>query len=328
LVVLWLVAQIGGGRFAFRNLVMLLVMVALPNLVWYAYELAVLGQTGFTAHLHDLAGEASVVAVSPLRKAPAAIDSLLKSGFLIWNLAGLIYIWLLTLRERWWREPEHLVLPLFATAWLGFFVAFTIGWTRYSLPTVVTGSLFVAKLLVDLARRVAPSIARGQTSIRALVADPLGTSAVLMMAGALLSGIALNGITIARAHDTSPQDFAAVVQQKVEPGAVVESSEWEIDFLTGMIYHHPPAALVLESVGVVFMNQVGAGAEAYEVPPTVSYLIDGPFSRLSGVYRTELERNQFTPEATVGEYVLYRRDGMLQSSTRAIQKSINSPGGE
>jgi 4-amino-4-deoxy-L-arabinose transferase-like glycosyltransferase len=309
-----LLARFGDRHFSLRRWLLLLVAIVIPIGLWFGYELATMGLPWFVQHIYELNGEASaVLKISPLRRAPGALAELVNSGFTVWGAAGLLYIWLLALRDDWRSQPDRLILPSFATIWLGWFLFFSIGWPRYAMPAVAICSLFSAKLLCDLARGSTPFAeprAFNVLRLRAAVNNPLGTALLVLLASSVLSGLASNGFALLRAKDTSPQEFAALVSQIVEPGAVVESSEWEIDFLTNGQYHHPPANVIIESVGTVFLEKQSLLVAQYQVPATATYLINGPFSRLTGMYSQEGEAKLpgFKTVATAGEYELLLRE--------------------
>jgi hypothetical protein len=206
------------------------------------------------------------------------------------------------------------VLLVFATVWLGFFLGFSIGWSRYAIPAVATSSLFTAKLLHDLAARWTPVAGARAANLgayaRRAIGNPLGTALLVLLASSVLSGLVSNAFAIQRARDTSPQDFAALVAQSVRPGAVIESCEWEIDFLTEQSYHHPSAHVIIQSIGTVFLGRSSQVVAEYRPLSTAGYLVNGPFSKLTGLYREEIRTGSFRLVASSGEYDLLRRDGL------------------
>jgi hypothetical protein len=111
---------------------------------------------------------------------------------------------------------------------------------------------------------------------------------------------------IARATDDSPRQFAALVGQHVQPGEVIDSAEWEIKFLADRSFSHPSVAAIDDTVAVVYLNKAPASVQ-YEPPNEARFIIDGPFSKLGGLYRAALSRGEFSLVASYGEYDLYRR---------------------
>jgi hypothetical protein len=305
-------ARLVDRTFSSRPWLLMLVTTAIPTAVWFGYQLATMGAPWFAQHIQELSGQGSaVIGTSPLRRTPAALAELLNSGFTVWGAGGLMYVWLLALKEDWRSSPQRLLLPIFATLWLSWFVFLSIGWPRYAVPAVAACSLFSAKLLCDLAQRYTPAADMRLINISAIksaFSNPMGSALLVLLASSVVSGLASNGIEVLRAKDTSPQDFAAQVSQTVEPGALVESSEWEIDFLTNGTYHHPPSRVILESIRTIFMSGPSSLRSQYEVPPATRYLIEGPFSRLSGLYvRARQSDGGYTVVTAIGEYELLRR---------------------
>ncbi len=309
---LWLAGGLGAGhdRFPVRHLFLLVSALILPAALWYMYQLAMLGPDQFLAHMTQMSRQARFSSyVTPLSKTSGSISQLVSSSFGISGAGGLLYVWLITAREDWRGQPERLVLPGFVTLWLAWYVGLSIGWYRYAAPAAMLSSLFVAKLYCDLGRRFTPlGSAQHGLAFRRFLADPLGTALLVLLAMTLFAGVWQNGLAISKARDDSPEKFAALVTAQVPSNAVVESFEWEIDFLTSRTYHHPPVAMMDDATGVAFLGRSPETLKWYQVPPTVSYLIDGPMSK-TGVYRPELQSGEFRRIASYGDYDLYKRVG-------------------
>jgi hypothetical protein len=169
-------------------------------------------------------------------------------------------------------------------------------------------SLLVAKLMRDLARGLNPFPRRaGLDSPRAIVANPLGTAVLVVLSVWVLAGILTNAWDVVRSRDDSPQQLAALVTRAVPPGAIVETSDWEIGFLADGVFHRPPVSFVVAATRVVFLNGTDSRAHEYQVPAAASFLVDGPFSKLTQAYASELARGEFRLVTSIGEYDLYRR---------------------
>lgn len=308
--VLWFHERARSGSFTLRQMMVLLSAVAAPVAVWYLYQYIVLGPALFLGHLVQSLGQASVSSsTSPLQSSARSLAQLIRSGFAAMGLVGLVYVWLLTLREQRPRLAIVTLLPLFVTLWLAWYVVFSVGWPRYVVPAALVSSLFVAKLFCDLGQRFTPlGRVRSRPSPREFIADPLGTALAVMLAAIIVSGTALSGLAIARANDDSPQRFASLVTQRVAQNSVIECFEWEITFLTDRTYHHPPVRLMDDATGVVFLNRSSTSTAWYQVPSDVAYLVDGPFSKVSGIYSDEIGSGEFKRIGSVGEYDLYRRE--------------------
>ncbi len=294
-----------------RHLVALLLATATPPILWYGWQALALGPAAFAASLAQVAEVGAPARATILTRAPAAVGFLVSSGFGIWGAAGLVYTWTTLLRPSRGAGIERFLLPTFVVVWLGWYVTVSIGWPRYAIPVVVTSSLFIAQLFVDLAG----SIVRPKAHDRGWLAwvqerSPSQLALLLALAMTLVTGVAINGERIARARDDTPQRFAMLVAAQVPSDATIESFEWEIDFLTDRVYHHPPASLMVDAIRVAFLGQSERALGWYQVPTETSYLVDGPFSKKTGIYRSEIERGQFERVASSGEYDLYRRIGI------------------
>jgi 4-amino-4-deoxy-L-arabinose transferase-like glycosyltransferase len=320
LVIVWLAGRGREDGLQASRLLLLLGGLAIPEVLWLVWQFAILGGEAVLAHLHqaiDQSGGGSFLA--PLSWSLSALRVLLVAGAGGLGLIGVVYVWLTTLVSSKERRPERLVMPVFCLTWLTWYVGFSAGWARYAVPAIAISSIFVAKLLGDLIDRLV-------TSKRARVAtpDPLYFVFAIAIGGALVTGIAQNGVAVLRARDTSPQDFAATIDRQVESGDAVESFEWEIDVLTRATYYHPPTQVMVDLIRQKSVGRATTTAADYSVPAGATYLVDGPFSKLTGVYRRELAQGGYERVASAGEYDLYRRvdndagaKGQLGLGTRA-----------
>jgi hypothetical protein len=93
--------------------------------------------------------------------------------------------------------------------------------------------------------------------------------------------------------------MAAIINQQVQPTAVTESYEWQLDVLSDRPFHHPPPFVP---------------PNPYTMPPT-AYLVDGPWSKMFELYDQELAQHDYRLIARVGQYDLYQRDGVAAATT-------------
>lgn len=317
LIGLWLVERRLGRRFSRDAWFLLVAGLGAPLAAWYGWQYVALGPVGFAQELQQIAlvGSPSYVL---LRRAPGAVAGLATSGFLTWGAAGLLYVWALILRDRSGCRAGRLLLPAFVVAWITWYLGFSIGWIRYAIPAVLTSSLFVARLFYQLARDW-PSGGYGENRAggSSLLENPTRAAFLAALVLSVSSGVVTNGVAIARAHDRSPQTFAGIVDQDVPPGAVVESFEWEVDFLSDARFHEPPPALMVDAIDVAFLSRPSGSTRWYQVPSSATYLVDGPFSKMTGLYRQTLDLGSFRKIASFGEYDLYRRECWPLSAQRA-----------
>jgi hypothetical protein len=92
----------------------------------------------------------------------------------------------------------------------------------------------------------------------------------------------------------------------VGPNDVIESWEWEIDALTpGYTYHHPTNDWVDRFTAYVqFGESIENTYSLYEYQP--GYLIDGPFSKMTGIYAKFLANDCCQRMTSIGNYDLYK----------------------
>jgi 4-amino-4-deoxy-L-arabinose transferase-like glycosyltransferase len=298
----WLITRRQPGGFPVQHLFVVLVALLTPVVGWQVYQLVVLQPEGFIAHLRDQSAAVAVSTNAPLlSKTLSGVRYLLSSHMAILGLVALVYIWHGAVGRGWRREPaEKLVLPAFATAWLAWYLGMSMAWARYAIPLVTTCCLFVAVLIRDLGAGFRSSQRPGGGFGRLrLLADPLGTALLLVLAVPIVSGIALQMIALARPPEPSAQLMAALVTRDVAPEASTESLEWELDVLTRHAFHHPPPFVP---------------AVPYDVPADTTYLVDGPMSKWTGLYRRELEKAEYRRIASAGVYDLYRRESPPQAA--------------
>jgi hypothetical protein len=109
--------------------------------------------------------------------------------------------------------------------------------------------------------------------------------------------------------DRSPQEFATYLDTHLCREALVESWEWEIDFLTAHNnYHHPPLEVLVSA------DRFYNFGTSYPPPATVydfrayhpEYVINGPFAKLTGIYPEDLLEENATLVVSIGEYDLWR----------------------
>jgi hypothetical protein len=288
-----------GSSLATHQLVLLLAALALPLLTWQVLQLVVLGPRGYVDNLAVVQSLAQVSSEAPpLRKTGSSLGDV-QSTMSAWpGLAALAYIWVRLARgDPRLARPEALLLPAFATVSWIWFVCFSMGWLRLAVPAITSGSLCLAVATNDLLR--------GARSLRGSVAAQVVVAALVLSPIAI--GIGRNAAVLARADDVAAYELAALVNQRVEAHATIETDEWELDLLLQRSSHHPPATVVANAVGAVELEAPATLVQSYEVAAGATYLIDGRFSKLDGIYRHALGEGRFAWIASLGDYDLYER---------------------
>ncbi len=308
LVAVWFLVQRESKGTSFRQMVVNLVGAALPSALWYGYQYLVLGPGGFAAQLQEMSGVASASSyVFPFEKTLSALGFIASAGSGYLVVPALLYGWALLPRlER--RQRRAALFPLaFASFWLGWYLVLSIGWPRYAIPVVLTSSIYIAKFVSDVVERFVPHLKSRLTLKGIATGEPLEAAVLLMFALIFGSGILTNAASVVRARDYSPQDFSRLVNDTVPADAVVESFEWEIDFLSDRRFHHPPSRLMNNGNAVAFLDASTDTLQWYRVPSSSTYLVDGPYSKVSRIYEATLAEKSFVRVASVGEYDLYER---------------------
>ncbi len=298
----WLVTRARPEGFALRDLLLLLSALVLPLIAWQLYQFALLGPAAFIGLLDNQSRTVSVSSITGLLGSVTyGAQYFQRAPVAALTLVGLVFVLLAALHKDPRRErPERLILPLFALVWLAWYLALSTGYDRYTGPLVATCSLFLAVLVHYAAAGVGVERAEEQADKGAAASviwrwpnlGPLGLTVTLLVLVPVGLGLGARLALIARPPAAEAQQIADLIEQQVAPTAVTESLEWQLDVLVERDFHHPPP----------FVPKI-----PYEVPSTTSYLIDGPWSKLFGVYAHELEQHTYRRVGEMGEYELYAR---------------------
>lgn len=264
---------------------------------WYGMRLLILGPEGF---FHDLAGvqasaQWTVFAMRPARFAPDSLRYLLRSGVLVVWLIGFLYAaWVSVTRQA--HASRAVLLSAISTVWLTWYVVVSVGWERYAFEPVAVSALLAGAALARWRQ----------------IWTGLRTTGVRWAAVALAAALAVFVVThgfyrvadLRGPLDTSAQDFSAVLDDYVAPREVIESWEWQLDILTDHAMHHPSNAWVDRYTAQIFGGvPLTDSYEWREHAP--SYLIDGPFSKFTGLYGADLAAGCCSLVASRGPYDLY-----------------------
>jgi 4-amino-4-deoxy-L-arabinose transferase-like glycosyltransferase len=276
-------------------------------MIWLVVQYTIVGAENFESHIAAVNSSANVTIVA-LRamRIPGNLWYLVRSGFVFFVLPGLALA-LLESRQRTALGLGQFTLVVFVVAWMSWFAFASVGWHRYafeaySIGMICSGELFYRLYLVA---RGIPSTSKNNL--------PLSTP--YLRTGLIVFLIASMGWTgdeffhqvqnIDKRFDDSPSKFANYINQNIPPEAVIESWEWEIDLLTPEhVYHHPTNDWVdRETAETQFEENI---IERYD--PMVynpKYLIEGPFSKWTGIYSDLLSRGCCVSVVTIGNYSLY-----------------------
>lgn len=300
----------------FTGLLAIVVGACLPSAVWYGYQYRSVGRVVFLSEARQYLALGASTHVPVLARLPSAVGFLVASGFLFTGACGLLYIYVRAMRDRARMTIGSVFLPSFTSVWLVWYLTMSIGWPRYAVPLEVGCVPFVAKLIVDV------TWTGTMTSMEMSARDhrrlPSGNSQfpiiTFLFVGIILTGIIGNVAAILKAHDDSPQVFASIVEATVPAAAHVEATDWEIIFLTDRIYDHPDDSVIVRAINQTFLSEPNSPSAQYLLPPSSAYLVDGPFSKASGIYKRSIDSGRARLIASVGDYNLYQVTSPTASS--------------
>ena len=282
--------------------VALAIGVAAPLCAWYGVRLAIQGADAFAADFVELREtmQWNVLAFDPIRFAPTSLLYLARTGIAVVAVAGVGFA--ATLIARRHRDAPRVVLPAaIAVAWFAWYVIVSVGWPRYAFEGLAISAVLAGPALVQW-----PALSRALGSG--------GGARVARAAGAVLTFLV---IALVLAHgvnrvrdlsapvDRSAEAFAATLGRVVGPDDLIESWDWQLDVLTDRRLHHPDDAWVGRYTAQIY-SEVPV-RDSYEWRRwSPAYVIDGPFSKFTGIYRTDLANGCCTLVVSEGAYDLYR----------------------
>ena len=301
LVVAWLIHTQVLRRPDTRLFVAAAAGVVLPVAAWYAARAMMQGLPAFTQDLAELRETArwNVLALAPWRDTPGSAWYLLRSGIALVVGSGLAYAtWHFHRRSE---QAVRIALPAaIAAMWMMWYLVVSIGWPRYAFEGFAVSALLAGPAFVQARDR------RGvATDWQGAVRHWLGAG----LAGALVLLVVVQGVRrvgdLLMPPDTASRTFAGEVQRLVGPDERIESWEWQLDVLIRRQIHHPDDIWVGRYTARIFAGEPVRQAYNWrDLAP--DYLVDGPFSKFTGVYQHELDAGCCALVTSAGGYDLYR----------------------
>jgi hypothetical protein len=271
---------------------------------WYGVQWALVGSDNFASHMASLqmSTRLNVLALRGTRIL-GNFGYLVRSGAPVFVVPGVLYVaW--RLRRNGGAHPALLLLVVFVAVWLSWFAIGSIGFARYALDGFIIGMLATGKLVVDLAHAVAGGLNAGVRTRRAWLTGggaTLLTAAIVALAGV---GFVRQTDLIVEKRSEAPQRFSAYLAANVGDRSVVESSEWELDALVDLNFHHPTYEWIDKTTALIqWKDPVELNYDPMLYRP--EFLVDGPFSKWTGLYTRLLESGCCQRVYSAGEYDLY-----------------------
>lgn len=289
-----------------NSMIVLVVMLTCAAL-WFGVQYQLVGAENFDAHLAALDSSAEVTILAfRASRIPGNIWYLARSGFLLFVGPGLLLSFLES-RQRTLVGLGKFMLAVFVLAWALWFSFVSVGWPRYMFEAFSIGLFFSGEVFYRVYLCVRDAWNERRKSSRLRQAS-LYAGSVFLLAGLVWAGNSLfqqiRNIDVR--YDATPEKLAEYIIQNVPADAVIESWEWEIDLVTpDHTYHHPANRWVdLKTAETQFGEMTGETYDPTAYDP--EYLIEGPFSKWTGMYTEFLAGGCCVPVVTVENYTLYK----------------------
>jgi hypothetical protein len=294
-------------RVGWKSILAIASMIFLCLSIWQVVQYILVGAENYQSHLDAIASSAKVtiLAFEPQR-IPGSAWYLLRSGFLI-VVATCLLVALKDIRRKDVVGAFSFFLGVFVLSWLIWYLFASVGWKRYafemfSAATLMSG-VFIQRVLGYLMNRPPQNI---QTP-RLLSLSKILSSLFLVVAFIWSTVGFVNQVRhLFTYRDLTAFQFANYLVENIPDGAVVESWEWEIDPLApNLTYHHPANSWVDAKTAEIQFGETLTNS--YELPiASPDYLIDGPFSKMTGLYAPLIQDRCCRLLVRIGNYDLYK----------------------
>jgi 4-amino-4-deoxy-L-arabinose transferase-like glycosyltransferase len=320
LAVVWLVDRLRYRLLPLRAIVWPAALLIGCFAAWQLLAVLDLGPAQASDNLQTMrratAGAALSFSAAQMRR--AATEVVTPAAFSCVLLPALAYaVW--RARARSFFSLRWIAIASFITVDLIWFVTASIGWRRYAFAAFALGAFPVALLVRDLIT-VATAAATATATATATAAAAASASAsrrrVYMWSAAaalviftIVAPLALTVRDVLSPPPDTAHEMARHLNLTVPPGAVVETWEPEMGFLTDHRYHYPPPALLIDAVAHIWSGGQSP-ADRYDFrsqEPEPDYVLEGPFTRWIGLYPESRLKDGYALETTCGGYALYAR---------------------
>ncbi len=288
-----------------KNTLALLGVVLVSYSIWQVAQLFIVGAENYQNHLNAIRSSSEIsVAAFELVRLPHSVWYLVRSGFLLFTAPALLLV-ALNSHRRDGRSVLQFFLVSLVVVWVTWYAVASVGWNRYVFEAYAVGSLFIGFMVMEAIRFIR------------LPSAGVSSRTKMIMNGVLclfLGALALDGVrTLGRQlelvlyyDDRSPHEFAKHLQDNVPATEVIESWEWELDALAAPhTFHHPTNDWVDMKTGEInFGDVITETYDPFAYKPT--YLIDGPFSKLTKIYASAIDEGCCIEVFTAGSYTLYK----------------------
>lgn len=196
-----------------------------------------------------------------------------------------------------WMALTLALVALGNTIW---FSLLSIGWPRYGYLGYVAALMLLGLAACESLDRARRWIAKNR---------PAQESRLLPAVGATLVALALLGNmpVVLRSQDRAAEQMAAYIAQNLPREARIETWEWELGVLGPHVnYHYPDQRYLYQAI-----YQQGRRLPydlTYDMlKANPDYLVVGPFSGMTQIYRAQTIDANFAPVIKIGTYQLFER---------------------
>jgi hypothetical protein len=209
------------------------------------------------------------------------------------------------------RGVCRLSLWALVSAWLGWYLLLSIGWTRYLFPAWFVGGMFVAVLLTDLVGgfNLPRLIKLGARVLRRRRFTLRGMGLLLtaiVVPSLLVATVRILCVSYAEKDGNCVVDTARFLNTYTAPGALIETYDSELFFLLERPYHYPPLSVEYQLNRRAMLGQ----GNVIDYDPLTfgpDFLVVGPMSRWWRLYEPALDSGAFRLLRTDGVYQVYER---------------------
>jgi 4-amino-4-deoxy-L-arabinose transferase-like glycosyltransferase len=291
-----------------KRLFITLMGIIVVLFIWLAAQFMIVGAGQFEEHLRAIQSSSEVTVVAfRLFRAPGSTWYLVRSGILICIIPGLVYS-AYRLYKRHFADQTYLLLLSLLIIWLSWYVVASVGWHRYAFEPFVIGLWLSAGLFQDLYDNILEwreaGLSNSLKSGKSVAAFTyLGLICVIASVSLILH---LRAILYDR--NSSAEEFAVHLREKIDLDSTIESWEWELDLFAPLKFHHPSNRWVDEYTALIQFNEpLSSAYDPLMYEP--EFLVDGPFSKWTGVYKSLLQGHCCERLISVGNYDLYAFHG-------------------
>lgn len=274
--------------------------------LWQFVQYLLIGPEKYTQYFESVHSSAkeTVFAFRTVR-IPGNIWYLVRSGFALFVFPGLLIAGCNIIRRHSYSVVQAFLI-LFVVAWSAWYVFVSVGWHRYAFEPYSIGLIFCGFVYLKAFQLAVLFKKEPGRSWRDYSREFVLVSLLLL---STLWGLWVGLGQVKRivlVPEPYPQQFADYLHANIQPDEVIESWEWEIDALTpDLIYHHPTNDLVdRKTAELQFGGEFNEKYDFYVFNP--SYLIDGPFSKWTGMYVETLANGCCERMTEIGDYTLYK----------------------